>query len=320
MVTELMKNYTITIPVDIYSRTELCDLLSNLLTSASKSKGNSYTYKVSFEKISDYNNFKMSFEVNYNLNIASAPKFYFSEQSAFAVLGFNAKTEEKFQNRVLISKNKIPYYDNNSEVFINIPNGFETFGLNPGKYGFIDWQFMTLNINFLFITFITVFKFSVSSILHEFLHFMGMIHTHQAIENNPIITWNIEIITKYFEENNIDVNTIEDQIINRLHITDQIAGEFDKLSIMTYRIKSDWNAENIDIDMNFKLSEIDKKGLSDFYGPASKPLGYIPEECKEINQNSLKIIENYNMFNNTCKNLKIFALILIIAIFILYIV
>ena len=244
-------------------------------------------------------------------------------------MGFNANSEQTFSPvNKLYSKNEIVNYNYDNKIILNVPDGFTTFGLNPGGYYFKNSIFITPDITYLFLTNMNIYIFKVSVILHEFLHFMGMVHTHQVAENNPIITWNEKVIEEDFKKGNLKLESIKTNITNKNDPSLEFPQEFDYNSIMNYTISRRWNKENISLKENYKLSELDKKGLTTFYGPASKPDG--PDICNQVlppnyenynhkdpkERKDLRFIPDF-MSEFICKNLKIFTLIIIICLYIL---
>ena len=321
------KEYTVTIPPNIYNRTEFCTTLSTIWTATSRRYGNNYIYDVS-SLLSTTANFVITYKVG-NIFTAVKPKIVLDSNSAFLILGFNANSEQTFSaTNKLFSNNNIPKYNYDDKVSLSVPDGCTTFGLNPGNYSFNNSILITPDITYLFLTEMSIYTFKVSVILHEFLHFLGMVHTHQVAENNPIgkNSWIKAVIEADFKKGNLVKESIQDNITNRNDPSLEFPQEFDFDSIMTYEISPTWNIENIGIKENYKLSDIDKKGLTTFYGPASKPPGYIPDVCKPITLppiippgNSLKTVENYNynMSNCVSKKLKMFALLVILFLIIL---
>jgi hypothetical protein len=156
---------------------------------------------------------------------------------------------------------------------IEIPVGFKTFGLAPGFYKLDKGVYITPSVNYIYVTEMVLYRFKVATVLHEFLHFLGMVHTHQAAENNPIIHWDREKIRK---DTSYTDAIIDSQFTDRNQDFQELPQPFDRLSIMTYDIKGCWNRENISTKDNYKLSDQDKDGLRTNYGPASKPVGYNP--------------------------------------------
>ena len=195
---------------------------------------------------------------------------------------------------------------------IEIPEGFKTFGLSPGFYNFVNGVYITPTFNYIYVTQMKLYRFKVATVLHEFLHFLGMVHTHQAAENNPIIHWDREKIRK---DTSYSDETIDSQIIDRNEAFQELAQPFDRLSIMTYEIKGCWNRENISTKDNYKLSEQDIAGLRANYGPASKPVNYNPcPILPPIPGNSLEILrENkpYTSFDFFKDNIIYFVIILV---------
>jgi len=198
---------------------------------------------------------------------------------------------------------------------ILIPGGFKTLNLNPGLYPFETKIVFTPYIYYIAVTNMYIFIFSVDTIIHEFMHFLGMVHTTQINANNPIEEWNYEPIEKYFIENNMDPADINEQITDKIFEDDEIVQDFDRLSIMTYKIPGCWNYQNISLQKNYKLSAIDKQGLIQNYGPPSNP-GYncvYPPPPPPFYQ-----IENFNPNIRTCKsNNKIHILIFFLLVFLI---
>lgn len=119
----------------------------------------------------------------------------------------------------------------------------------------------------------TIYKFQVSTIIHEFLHILGMCHTHQTTLNNPLNQdgWDIKTMRKYImKKTNKSKEEAEKLVYNnyisRIQVGKEVGMPFDPLSIMTYKIKNCWNTADIRMDKNYKLSKNDKLGLCRIYG------------------------------------------------------
>ena len=104
-------------------------------------------------------------------------------------------------------------------------------------------------------------NFSVCTALHEFCHVLGVAHTHQVDNENPIKVedWIVDELLKNFQ----NVEDVYQQIV--LRDVNPIHQKFDTLSIMTYDIQSDWNRLGLSISSNFFLSESDKNSLKLMY-------------------------------------------------------
>jgi hypothetical protein len=114
-----------------------------------------------------------------------------------------------------------------------------------------------------------------STVMHEFMHVLGMQHSHQTGTNNPIETWNMNLL---FEINKNSYNYIKNPINRNRAISGAILKNYtqkydshfpyDPLSIMSYKLDSDLitSPANFITRENYFLSKLDIITLKYYYG------------------------------------------------------
>ncbi|KAJ7438411.1 hypothetical protein B0H11DRAFT_2105041 [Mycena galericulata] len=97
-------------------------------------------------------------------------------------------------------------------------------------------------------------------ILHEFGHVLGLIHEHQSPARGATITLDIDAVYAWYGySQGWDEKTIDEQIINTYNASDvSNYSQFDDESIMLYPMPAWMNEQNIEITMNYTLSDFDK--------------------------------------------------------------
>lgn len=101
-------------------------------------------------------------------------------------------------------------------------------------------------------------------IRHEIGHVLGLIHEHQTPAAN--IQWNTAVVYKWGRETQgwSDATTYTN-IIEKYTATETNYSSFDRLSIMTYGIPSNWTTNNVSVPSNNKLSSTDKSYIGQWY-------------------------------------------------------
>jgi hypothetical protein len=153
---------------------------------------------------------------------------------------------------------------------ITNPNKTEILGLNPGQTYIITNVNPLITESILFINIIDmhIYQFNTNTVIHEFMHVLGFVHTHQIVNQNPIRDeyWQKEKIIR--QKMTTEGITREKAIITtNANYFDKVGviGTFDYDSIMNYEIKKcDTNNGNrgIEIKKKYKLSKSDIDMLS----------------------------------------------------------
>jgi hypothetical protein len=190
------------------------------------------------------------------------------------------------------------------------------------------------NLNPFFRTFfgtIRIYKLLMSGVMHEFMHALGFVHTHQIknnlIENNPIYQgnnpvdkiWNIDKLIDNIlgdslcgfnlcrwdvDQRNRQIPYIRANYIDRDYITPNAVWDDD--SIMNYIIEGCWNINKIQTRKRYQLSIRDYQDISRIYGA-------VP-----FIQNIT--LQNNNTLINQSINYKSFYIIIIIIIVIVIVI
>lgn len=116
-----------------------------------------------------------------------------------------------------------------------------------------------------------------ATVIHEFLHVLGMLHEHQNPKAN--IDWNFEAIWNTYcgAPNNWDWNRIQTNFVTPLTMGTINSSEYDPDSIMIYPFPAQFIKNNDrPTRLNDKMSEMDKKWLGKMY-----PVNYscVEGEC-----------------------------------------
>ena len=101
-------------------------------------------------------------------------------------------------------------------------------------------------------------------ILHEFGHALGLAHEHKSPRAN--IRWNEQVVIDA-HEGVWPPQQVRSQILSRLDETQTHFTAFDPESIMLYPIPRSWNYNGFERGWNTRLSKMDKKFISELYGP-----------------------------------------------------
>ena len=112
------------------------------------------------------------------------------------------------------------------------------------------------------------------TVIHEFLHALGMIHEHQNPKGNTL-PWNETAVYNYFSgpPNNWSVKDIDRNVLGGYSETQINGSTYDPLSIMHYRFNSDLFTEPVYIPDTNVLSGKDKEFLNLKYSES----GYVGE-------------------------------------------
>lgn len=104
-------------------------------------------------------------------------------------------------------------------------------------------------------------------VIHEFGHALGMIHEHSA--PTTAIQWKCDNVRASLSRppNGWDDPTIYWNVFNRYAQSEINGSAYDPKSIMHYWYPSEWicNAEELNLTVNTKLSDLDKQWLSIIY-------------------------------------------------------
>ena len=103
--TELGNSTTITVTAGSYTKINLALKLQSLLTAASITLGNNWTYTCTYPPYTEPDDFKLTFTVSGNAG--NQPSFTFSTLSPFRQLGFEVSTTYTFSANTLKSANAI---------------------------------------------------------------------------------------------------------------------------------------------------------------------------------------------------------------------
>ena len=217
---------------------------------------------------------------------------------------------------------KLKISTNSPATTITNPNGSEkVLGLNQGQtYNITNGiTLITDSIPFINIINMHIYRFNANTIIHEFMHVLGFVHTHQIVNLNPIKDeyWQKEkIIQRYI---NSERETRENIVLfTNANYFDKVGviGSFDYDSIMNYEInKCDTNKgffnNGIEIKKKYKLSKSDIEMLSSAYSE----LNLISPIISLINRNTAdKIIPSF------IKNNYLYIGIIFLCLLTLYII
>ncbi|ASA21633.1 hypothetical protein [Paenibacillus donghaensis] len=101
-------------------------------------------------------------------------------------------------------------------------------------------------------------------VLHEFGHALGLIHEHQSPEGN--VPWDEPAVYRYYLENDgWDRDTTFMNVLKRYSHSETNYTEFDKNSIMIYKIPDSHTRGDYKVDWNSKLSQKDKEFIGKIY-------------------------------------------------------
>ena len=204
------------------------------------------------------------FKSNYKTDVISK----FRIKSFFPLLCFSTITEYKiFEKNITkgVIKGVIQGVIQDVEIETG---GFRLFDINV---------YMTANNK------ITIHTFFYSSLMHQFMHVLGFKHTHQL--DNPNNPCNIDADW----EGNIQNESANYFLMSRQKYGVIAIQDFDQSSIMTYKIGS---IENKKLEKragmffwrNYKISDIDKRNLAQFYQDLPPPPGGNLRKSSEQNK------------------------------------
>lgn len=244
----------------------------------------------------------------------------------------NFKIEIKLVYEEYLSINEGQF---NFQIDIACKNNIENIKIKIAKdnktFGYISGQIIEMltldgikfnesapNLYCMYENTITINEFSVSSLLHEFCHVLGFVHTHQIYKNNPIM-WNRDNILKFYDNNMVRaVSNVFSRIIN-MSIED-----YDEESIMTYTYKcrenqiSLYNGKPYDEQLKdrYKFSKKDIAALNYLTNGLR-----IPRENYGFNRNKLSLTNGFleSIFKFNMSRCSIISIIFI-SILILFIV
>jgi hypothetical protein len=217
----------------------------------------------------------------------------------------NDKFEDRFQFDVIFNNSTNGLNPNQIGIKGNGRLGFKqdsiyTFKNIDGSYHLIsDFIYSTKIIN------MRIYQFDYQTIMHEFLHVLGLIHAHQIhSEDNPYKNdgWIESVRSKLHFQNNY------------LQNPNTLFKIFDKKSIMSYNMCSDFNNYALGIEMqtgvdqalyeNFVLSPTDICVLKEYYG---------------VNKCPPQGIENFVYYKKNNKYIYLIYIFILLSILILII-
>jgi hypothetical protein len=144
-------------------------------------------------------------------------------------------------------------------------------------------------------------NFKSDTIIHEFLHILGMVHTHQTFEATSIIQWNDPKLRKNLSQTIKDPVSLEKVLKDNYTDTyTKLYDSFDRDSIMVYSIEKGDTINNIIMNTNFIIS----KGDIGFLVSAYSIAGLKTQESFKIAPESRSIQKDF-FKNNQKKELKI---------------
>jgi len=157
-----------------------------------------------------------------------------------------------------------------SSTTITNPTNIRILGLIPGQPYIITNANPLITESIPFINFIDmhIYEFNTNTVIHEFMHVLGFVHTHQIVNGNPIRDeyWQKEkIIERKMRTEEYTREQAERSANANYFNKVGVIGTFDYDSIMNYEIKKcDTNNGNkgIEIKKKYKLSKSDKEMLS----------------------------------------------------------
>jgi hypothetical protein len=137
-----------------------------------------------------------------------------------------------------------------------------------------------------------VLEFSPSTIIHEFGHFFGRVHTHQIIDpKNPFISsiWDVDRIVsdrvRMGNDEEASIDFVRFNFVKQVVIRVGSQG-FDPDSIMTYKIERNYSSANEAMKDNYFLSDMDILDLQEAYPGPMFPGGYIRPKSNTISYNN----------------------------------
>ncbi|QDU80706.1 Astacin (Peptidase family M12A) [Polystyrenella longa] len=101
--------------------------------------------------------------------------------------------------------------------------------------------------------------------LHEFGHALGMIHEHQSPDSD--IPWNKPEVYKFYLKQTPPwyMDKVDHNIFRTHSATNTNFSSFDVNSIMIYPISNDLTIGDFEVEMNTKLSDVDKSHIAKLY-------------------------------------------------------
>ena len=138
-------------------------------------------------------------------------------------------------------------------------------------------------------------------ILHEFGHALGLSHEHKS-PASPIKWKKDKVIAAYKESQGWTTKEIEDNVLNRLSVTQTNYSAFDRYSIMLYPISKEWTIDGFEQGYNRELSATDKSFIGRLYPksvspptpPSTKPSAHIT-----------RVWADHNVRKNSRKGMRI---------------
>ncbi|MGV8917543.1 MAG: M12 family metallopeptidase [Pseudomonas sp.] len=95
-----------------------------------------------------------------------------------------------------------------------------------------------------------------STIMHEFGHALGAEHEHQHPEAN--IPWDVPKVYAHYAKSGTSAEDVDEQVLNKLHISQTTYTPYDRQSIMHYPVPNDQTIGDWEIGINSRISAKDQ--------------------------------------------------------------
>ena len=224
------------------------------------------------------------------INMNDIPNIYIEIDEGFIDIITNPVDQEHIRFKIKFSVKFLDaglFYKVTSATLNCNPFNESTYGFLPGKnYNFqiskdpLDGKtYCSVVGDLVEVYSITTLKLygdiTAKTVIHEFLHVLGMHHSHQTGTNNPIEAWNMNLL---FDINKNSFNNIKNVIKRNQAISGTILTNYvqkydsrfpyDPLSIMSYKLESDLiiSPANFITRENYFLSKFDILTLRYYYG------------------------------------------------------